>query len=151
MAQLSSDVRMEAEKRAEAWEMQKMEMRSQNDFQLSEYRHQVKVMAAIEKEQRESQERERKIKAIDKLLQEGEITPEQHTYLKTATVTGTRLPTRTTKANSMADILANMMQPTQLTANQMRAGGEIAPTPQQLRAQGTEGAYKQGVRLGYWK
>ena len=64
MAQFRQELDFKAQQQAEAWEVQKMQMRSQNDFELAEYKNQVKAMQAINDEVKEIAEYNAAKKAI---------------------------------------------------------------------------------------
>jgi len=56
----------EASQRAQLWELEKMEMRSRNDFALLERRREISEMDDIFEEQRKKRELQAKLEAIDK-------------------------------------------------------------------------------------
>lgn len=56
LAEFQNRLAVEAEKRAQAWELQKMELRSQNDFQIKEQIHQQRMLLEEARRQAEKQQ-----------------------------------------------------------------------------------------------
>jgi hypothetical protein len=78
MVEYRSWLDQEAEKRAMAWEVEKMELQARDRFELNEQEFAIKKQAEMFMEERKREERRRKFNALDRLLESGEITEDDH-------------------------------------------------------------------------
>lgn len=77
LAEFNAQLSIEAEKRQQVWELEKMQRRSENDFALEEQRRRILQTKQLEKQLREQEETELKMKALQNATEKGLISPEE--------------------------------------------------------------------------
>ena len=86
---------------SQAWEVEKMELRSRHDFEMVEAKREADFQYQIQREQQKKQEQEAKLKAIDE--QEGWSDTEKHAA-RFKIITGASIP-RTTGVSPLEELL----------------------------------------------
>jgi tRNA U55 pseudouridine synthase TruB len=81
LAEYKADLDMKAKQQAMDWELQKITMRSQNDFLLQEERNKAQYMRQLAKELREADEYDMAVKEVQRMQSDNEITPEEATQV----------------------------------------------------------------------
>jgi hypothetical protein len=141
MLQFRAELDLEAAKRSQQWEVEKMEIRSRTDFAREEGRRQQKLA-----------EKQSKLDALERAYNSGIISEEDYhnAYVQTASdvpfyTYAKRAELEGAKKDPIKQYIAQMM------AGEQAGGGNAAPSAEELRKLGTNEAYEQGKLLGYWK
>jgi len=85
LAEFNSWLSTESQKRAMAWEQEKLELSARHDFDMLQATKEVNFETELQKGIKEKQERERKLEALERALERKEITQEEYNIYRIRT------------------------------------------------------------------